>query len=66
MRKILFLVAIFAISGPAMAATKLASTDYVDGLTGEMVKTTTDQDIGGEKNFTTSPVVPTPPLPQSL
>lgn len=45
------------------ARASVASTTYVESRTADQVKTTGDQQIAGTKTYTTSPIVPTPPLP---
>ncbi len=57
------LVAILFVILPLSAFADIASTGYVDDRVAAQVKTTGDQEIAGTKTYTTSPIVPTPPLP---
>ena len=62
MKKVIALIIGITLSGAAWA--DVASTTYVDAQTAAQVKTTGDQSISGTKTYTTSPIVPTPALPQ--
>ena len=53
----------------ANTTTRVASTTYVDKITAALetkVDLESEQTITGQKTFSTSPIVPTPPLPQGL
>lgn len=51
------------IIAPFGAYAEIASSTYVDEKVQTAVQTTGDQTVAGEKTYTESPIVPTPPLP---
>ncbi len=71
MRKILLILLVTLTATPAISAPvdRIASVSYVNKITETLngkVDLGSKQTITGEKTFLVSPVVPTPPLPQSL
>lgn len=65
----LLLLATVPLANVEISETQIASKQYVDKNTTELSKKVdleSEQTVNGQKTFTVSPIVPTPPLPQPL